>query len=373
MRRSLFVGCSALAILFILAGCSKLVSTKPDDEREPSNLPYKIEVVAQGLEVPWAIEQAPDGRLFVTERSGRIRVIENGKLVGPSVFAFSEPFTSEAEGGLLGIALDPLFNENHYIYVYHSYKDQGTLKNRVVRLVESNNKARLDKVLIAGLPGGSIHNGGRLKVGPDGYLYFTIGDAANPPNAQDPKVLAGKIMRIKMDGTIPQDNPIAGSPVFSYGHRNPQGIAWQPGSGLLFASEHGQSAHDEINVIEKGANYGWPVIQGSDTKQGMKTPLIHSGTETWAPSGMTFVSNGPWKGNLLAANLRGVQILRLTTGTKDNALVFLSKQSLFKEEYGRIRDVYEGPDGSVYFLTNNRDGRGSVKQGDDRIIRLKPN
>ncbi|WP_314589530.1 PQQ-dependent sugar dehydrogenase [Paenibacillus terrigena] len=199
-----------------------------------------------------------------------------------------------------------------------------------------------------------------------------MGEQYQPELAQDPNVRSGKILRINLDGSIPADNPVAGSPMYSMGHRNPQGLTWHPETGRLYASEHGQSAHDEFNLIEAGANYGWPVIEGDETSAehpAFKTPIIHSGEETWAPSGITFVSQGPWKGQLLVASLRGQQVLSMTLDASGEKVT--NVQSLFRS-YGRIRNVYEAPGGVLYFMTNNRDGRGNPQEGDDKLIRLVP-
>ncbi|WP_409346698.1 PQQ-dependent sugar dehydrogenase [Paenibacillus sp. MBLB4367] len=353
------------------AGGETAASAAPETAGQ-AVLPYRQEVVADNLNVPWAFEISSDGRMFFTERSGAVRMIRDGKLVKDPVISMPAPFVSKGEGGLLGLALDPQFADNHYMYVYHTYEDKGQTKNRLLRLIEQSGKAKLDKVLIDGLPGSTNHNGGRIKFGPDGHLYVTSGDRYEPPLAQDTKSLGGKILRIRPDGSVPADNPFPGSPVYSYGHRNPQGLVWQPETGKLFASEHGQSAHDEINVIEAGANYGWPTIEGDQTAPRMKPPLAHSGTTTWAPSGMTFVTKGPWKGSMLAANLRGEQLIRFELSGDGGQPAVSGKQYWLQRQLGRIRDVYEGPDGSLYVLTNNRDGRGTPKAGDDKIIRLVP-
>lgn len=334
-------------------------------------IPYAAEVVADHLDVPWAIDIAGDGRIFFTERPGRVRVIQEGSLLTEPVISFPAPFIAEGEGGLLGLALDPKFTENHYLYVYHTYVEGDTVYNRVLRLREANNRAQIDKVLLDRIPGSGIHNGGRLKIGPDQLLYITAGDARIPQLAQDRASLAGKILRIRLDGSIPADNPFPGSPVYSFGHRNPQGIAWHPTNGMLYSSEHGQSAHDEINRIQKGANYGWPVIQGDQRQEGMTPPVLHSGETTWAPSGMSFVTKGPWAGQLLVANLRGVQLQKITIDPQKPDAV-QEATTLMQGEYGRLRDVFEAVDGSLYLLTNNRDGRGTPEEKDDRIIRLVP-
>jgi len=358
-------------LYFLTAGCGWFSGATSKPTASPAPKPtQQVQVVAQDLDVPWAIDFAPDGRMFVTERPGNIRIIQQGRLLQEPLITFPAPFVSEGEGGLLGLVLDPDFANNHYLYVYHSYRSGEGVLNRVLRLKEQNNKATMDKVLIDRIPGNLFHNGGRLKIGPDGLLYITTGDAQRPELAQDPSSLAGKILRIRLDGSIPRDNPFPNSPVYSLGHRNPQGLAWHPETRQLYSSEHGPSAHDEINLIEAGKNYGWPVIQGDQEALGMQRPIIHSGNTTWAPAGMTFVTRGPWRNQLLVANLRGQQILKLelTTGQPIQAR---SIQSLFQDVYGRIRDVVEGPDGTVYLLTSNRDGRGAPRALDDKIIRVE--
>lgn len=334
-------------------------------------IPYNIEVVAENLLVPWAIDISNEGKLYFTERSGAIKVIENGKLRPDPLIIFRGAFTSVGEGGLMGIALDPNFSQNRYMYVMHTYAEGNRLYNRVLRLVENNNRAFINKVLLEKIPGGRIHDGGRIKIGPDEKLYITTGDAGDAELAQDPKSLAGKILRIELDGTIPSDNPIANSPVYSLGHRNSQGLAWDS-KNVLYASEHGQTAHDEINIIVPGANYGWPLFQGDEdsTEVKIQKPLLHSGDDTWAPSGITFVNQGPWKGKLLVATLRGERLLGITLN--GNGTVVKNVEPWFNKEYGRLRDVIQGKDGSIYIATNNRDGRGTPKVGDDKIIRLIP-
>lgn len=331
--------------------------------------PYEIDVVAENLYVPWAVDISDEGKIYFTERSGAIRIIENGKLNLQPLITFGPPFVSQGEGGLMGIALDPNYSQNHYIYVMHSYAQGGKIYNRVVRLVENNNKASVERVLLDKIPGGVIHNGGRIKIGPDKKLYITTGDAGNSKLAQDLTSTAGKILRIELDGRIPKDNPITNSPIYSLGHRNPQGLAWSS-KNILYASEHGQTGHDEINIIQPGANYGWPLVQGNeDSKEVMiQKPLVHSGEDTWAPSGIAFVNQGPWQGKLLVANLRGQQLL--TISLNENGTEVNDIESWLKNEYGRLRDVVQGKDGSIYMTTSNRDGRGNPDVYDDKIIRL---
>lgn len=331
--------------------------------------PYEIEVVAENLYVPWAISISDEGKLYFTERSGAIRVIENGKLHPQPMIIFPAPFVSQGEGGLMGIVLDSNYSQNHYMYVMHSYGQGNEIYNRVVRLIERNNRAFIDQVLLDKIPGGRIHNGGRLKIGPDGKLYITTGDGGNSALSQDPSSTAGKILRIELDGRVPEDNPIPNSPIYSLGHRNPQGLAWNL-NNVLYESEHGQSAHDEINIIQRGANYGWPLVQGNEdfSEVIIQKPLIHSGEDTWAPSGITFVSEGPWQGKLLVANLRGQQLLVISLNEEGTTVK--SVESWLKNEYGRLRECIQGKDGSIYFTTSNRDGRGNPDIADDRIIRL---
>ncbi|MEK7873471.1 MAG: PQQ-dependent sugar dehydrogenase, partial [Chloroflexota bacterium] len=274
---------------------------------------------------------------------------------------------------------DPQFARNGYVYVAYTYRGgDGRLLDRLARLREdpASGKGVLDRVLWDGVPGGSIHDGGRVKFGPDGKLYWTLGEAGNAALAQDISSLNGKILRLNPDGTVPADNPIPGSPVYSYGHRNPQGLAWQPGTGRLYATEHGPSGglqgccRDEVNLIEPGKNYGWPVIAGSQTREGMVSPVIQSGdTVTWAPGGAAFVTRGPWAGSLLFTGLRGQALYRLTLDPRDPRNT-LGLEALFEGRYGRLRDVAEGPDGALYVLTSNRDGRGSPSADDDRVLRL---
>lgn len=332
---------------------------------------FEIEVIAERLYVPWAIDISDEGKLYFTERSGAIRIIEEGKLRLLPLITFGTPFVSQGEGGLMGIVLDPNFSQNHYMYVMHSYSEGNRINNRVIRLVENNNRASIDLVLLDKIPGGRIHNGGRLKIGPDKKLYITTGDAGNSALAQDLTSAAGKILRIELDGRVPKDNPFINSPVYSFGHRNPQGLAWNS-KNVLYASEHGQTAHDEINIIKPGANYGWPLVQGDETSTEVmvQKPLIHSGEDTWAPSGIAFTNQGQWQGKLLVAALRGQQLLAFTFS--GNGTIVRNVESWLKNEYGRLREVIQGKDGSIYLTTSNRDGRGNPDIADDKIIRLIP-
>ena len=355
----------------LIAACGlpqeQLAGTPPD---------LKIEILTGGLDTGWAIDFAPDGRMFITERPGRIRIVEGGRLSTEPWMTLEVAAVGEA--GLMGLALDPQFGQNRFVYVAYTYRaGNGRLQNRLVRLREDpkTRKGNLDKVLIDNVAGGNNHDGGRVKFGPDGKLYWTMGDAQTTKFAQDLRSLNGKILRLNADGSVPADNPFPNSYVYSYGHRNPQGLAWQPKTQRLYSTEHGPSGfqgccRDELNYIEPGKNYGWPEIRADETREGMVTPVINAGTsETWAPAGATFVTRGSWAGSLLFTGLRGQTLYRVVLDSNDARKVEKFERLLYRQ-FGRLRDIVEGPDGNLYLLTSNRDGRGSPKDDDDRVIRL---
>ena len=325
---------------------------------------FKATVVASHLKVPWALDFAPDGRLFFTERPGRIKVFEAGDSE-PRLLA-TLPVAHYGEAGLLGLVLDNGFSRNGFLYVYYTYDSGDRLWNRVVRLTEKGGQIVGEKTLLDRIPGASIHDGGRIKIGPDGRLYITTGDAADAWLAQDLKSLAGKILRINLDGSIPRDNPFPGSPIYSYGHRNPQGVAWHPVTKALFITEHGPSGHGEVNLVRAGKNYGWPHIAGSNRDSRFVDPIRESGQGTWAPSGADF-----FRGDLFFATLQGRHLHRIALAPP-NYMRVQSEERLFQGVYGRLRDVIQGPDGFLYLATNNRDGRGSPAPDDDKILRLIP-
>jgi len=333
-------------------------------EPTPSGVEGKgtpAEVVAERLEIPWEVAFLPDGALLVTERPGRLLYIgEDRQVIEVSGVAH------RGEGGLLGLALHPRFSENNWIYLYLTTAQEGGLTNRVERYTFSNGSLSDRRVIIESIPGAANHDGGRIAFGPDGMLYIATGDAGSAERAQDTNSLAGKILRLTEDGSIPADNPL-GNAVYSYGHRNVQGLAWDS-RGQLWATEHGrsgvQSGYDEVNKIVKGANYGWPQIQGDEMREGMAAPELHSGArETWAPSGMVYVN-----GHLVFAGLRGeaLYVTDVRSGNAENLRMYLH------EEYGRLRTVTLGPDSMLYVLTSNRDGRGRPATDDDRILKVDP-
>ncbi len=336
--------------------------------REGINLPadkedgeVNIEIVAENLEIPWEVVFLPNEELLVTERPGRLLII------GQDRTAIEVAGVRHVgEGGLLGLTLHPDYEQNKLIYLYLTSEENGQIVNRVERYRLENNSLTSRKVILEGILGAPNHDGGRIEFGPDGYLYITTGDAQRTTLSQDTNSLNGKILRITDEGEIPADNPY-GTAVYSYGHRNVQGITWDD-SDQLWATEHGRSGIrsglDELNLIEKGKNYGWPEIQGDETKEGMVTPVIHSGSnETWAPAGAEFLNE-----SIFFVGLRGATLYQAKVDNRK--VVSLIKH--FEDEYGRLRAVKLGPDGNLYITTSNRDGRGTPKPGDDKIIRINP-
>jgi len=342
--------------------------------QEYPELEVKVEVVTDNLTIPWSIDWLPDETILFTERNGDLRIIQHGVLLQEPLLSLS---VGGVEGGMLGITVDPNYSENNYIYLYYTYNELLTTKNKLVRYQFSDGTLVEDKILIDGIPGGPFHDGGRIQFGPDEKLYVTTGEAGNPDLSQDLNSLGGKILRINSDGSIPDDNPWKDSPIYSIGHRNPQGIDWDE-SGNLFATEHGPSgwrgvAHDEVNQIIAGANYGWPDIIGDEEKENLQNPILHSGKDTWAPSGSEFYNSDKipqWKGKYFFAALRGSHLHMIEFNLESNTIT--SHEKLFQDEFGRLRDVQTGPDGFLYILTSNQDGRGTPKTNDDKILKIVP-
>ena len=360
---------------------------------------FAIDTVASGLEVPWGIAVAPDGRVFVTERAGRVRVVQHDSLRAEPWASF-EVFAHDAdwqpESGLMGIALAPDFASSGHVYVYGTFRKSGLeqehrigsriarrfaewfaparasrFENRVYRLTDRDGRGVDPELVIGGLPANYYHCGGVVAFGPDGMLYLTAGDAMHPPSAGQPDELAGKVLRYRPDGTIPADNPRPGSPVFAAGLRNSQGLAWHA-QGTLFALDHGPTGmqaeagrvgHDELNVITPGANYGWPRVTGRDSAFVMP---LRVWAQAIAPAGLALRGD-----ELFVTGLRGRQLRRVVVAAAGAGWHVVHEDTLL-EDYGRLRAIAAAPDGSWYVGTSNRDGRGDPQQQDDLLLRLVP-
>ncbi len=349
-------------------------------ETEGAQSRFRVETVATGLEVPWGFAFLPNKDLLFTERPGRVRIIENGKLRAEPVFVVPDVEPS-SESGLMDISIHPNFSANNFVYLAYAYGKDGK-RDKVVRYKFVANKLTDPKVVIEDMPSASNHAGMRARFGPDGKLYITVGDSTDWNLAQNNNSLAGKTLRLNDDGTVPNDNPFFGkagyrAEIFSTGHRNAQGLAWQPGSGLMFQTEHGPSGFegrgggaDEVNIVDRGKNYGWPTIYGKRTQAGLESPLLEY-SPACAPASGAFYNGDAFagfKGNFFFGCLRGQRIIRVVLNGRN----VVSQENLLSETYGRIREVAEGPDGYIYFSTSNRDGRGRPASDDDRIMRLVP-
>jgi len=333
-----------------------------------------VETVAEDLEVPWALGFAPDGRILITERPGRIRVVQQGVLQ-EKPFSLLEQVVSTSESGLMGIALHPDFANNPYVFVCYTYQNStGKLRNRVARLSDANGQGTDHQVIVDDIPGSRNHDGCGIGFGPDGKLYVTLGDAQDPDQAQDLDSLAGKVLRLEADGSVPADNPFPGSYVYTYGHRNPQGMDWHPETGDLFITEHGPDRNDEVNLLAPGRNYGWPAVTGR-ARSDEYVPSIMSFTPTIAIAGVAFYTGDKlhpaWEGDLIFAALKASQLHRVALAPPEFRTV-KSSQVWFNQDFGRLRAVAVSPDGYLYFTTSNRDGRGSPQAGDDKLMRLVP-
>ncbi|MRN60569.1 MAG: hypothetical protein FIO03_00745, partial [Nitrosopumilales archaeon] len=348
-----------------------------------------ISSIVQNIESPSAIDVSKDGRIFFAEKTGQIMAmtINNGKLADHSILNIGA--VQLGEDGLLGFALSPNFTENHLMYAYYTYANGNKIFNRVIMLKEIADKVVDSKVIIDAIPAAEFNNGGRIKFGPDNKLYVSTGDAMMPNLAQDLNSLAGKILRINPNGTIPRNNPLSGSPVYAYGFQNVQGLAWRPGTNRLYALDESRSGNDEINIIKPGGNYGWPIKEcalGSTISSASSTTSSGSSNNTnttntqhgsgkledpvicfspaLEPSGAIFAASNRlgYQNDLIIASLRGyLREINLDSNT----------QSTILEGYGRLRDIIEAPDGSLLVATSNKDGFGIPGPNDDKILRIR--
>lgn len=333
-----------------------------------------VESWVENLNIPWELVFLSEERALVSERDGKIRLIESGVLQAEPYLELK--LNAAGEGGLMGMAVHPDYPQVNYLYFMYTYRaSDGEVLNRVSRFEAEAKNAKNEEILIDEIPGGRNHNGGRIAFGPDEMLYITTGDSWNREIAQELGSLGGKILRLTDEGNIPDDNPFENSPVYSLGHRNPQGLAWHPETEKLFISDHGPSgedglrAKDRIKMVEAGSNFGWPEKIGSFEDGEFANPLI-MWKDAVPPSGMTF-----YNGDLYVATLRSQALVKITLNNNKNYEVE-SIERWFKEKngpstFGRLRTAVKGPDGYLYFLTSNRDGRGNPIAEDDRIIRLK--
>jgi len=353
---------------------------KPDQntgmKKDTLERSYEVKLVADNLYVPWSIVFTDPDRILITERNGKLRIIQDGILSEKPLKVFEE-VSSNGEEGLMGLALDPDYKDNKFIYLSYAYGGSDKMSVKVVRYKDEGDRLSDEKTIMDGLPAERYHAGCRLRFGPDGKLYITTGDAGERKLAQDINTLYGKILRINPDGTIPADNPFPDSPVWSYGHRNPQGIDWYPGTDILYSTEHGPSGFDgpgggdEVNIIVKGGNYGWPVVSHKESKEGMISPVLEFTPAIAPASGMFYRSDSipQFKNNYFFGCLRGSGIMRIEIDKNDPSRI-ISNEVLAEVNFGRIRDITQGPDGAIYFSTSNRDGRGSIREGDDKIYKI---
>lgn len=363
------VGLGTALALLTLAGCGEdpdagpgpttVTASTSSPEARPAVAPQVVEEVATGLAVPWGLAFLPDGRAVVTERDSRRVVVVDPDGGDPVVAGTIEEAVPQGEAGLLGVAVSPDFDQDRLVFLYVSTDSD----NRILgaELGEDDTLGSTE-VVLDGIPLGAIHDGGRLAFGPDGFLYASTGETGDGELSQDLESLGGKILRITPDGDPAPGNPDPDCPVWSYGHRNVQGLAFDE-DGALWASEFGQSSYDELNLIEPGANYGWPEAEGRSADDAFVNPRVVWSTGEASPSGLAYAD-----GHLWMAALGGVRLWRVEVSDGDAS----NPTDFFVGEYGRLRTVVTAPDGRLWVTTSNRDGRGAPADSDDRILVVDP-
>lgn len=337
----------------------------------------RVEEVARNLEVPWALAFAPDGRLFFTERPGRIQALRPGE--SPRVYADLKQVTQRGEGGLMGLALHPRFPREPYLYVMYTAAAGRRAVNRISRFTDTGDGLKDEKILLDGIPAAQYHDGGALAFSPDGMLYAGTGDARNPPSSQDLHSLNGKILRLTPKGQVPADNPFPGSPVWAYGFRNVSALAWNPANSELWAANHGPSGEfpglegkDSVYVVRKGGNHGWPLVVGTTSRSEIVSPLLYYPETAVPPGGALFYTGRlfpQFRGSYFLATLKSAHLERVTR--EEGRITRL--EQWWPGKYGRLRALAQAPDGSLYFSTSNRDGRAERPYpGSDFIYRIVP-
>jgi glucose/arabinose dehydrogenase len=337
----------ALLAIALLAGCGG---------QQPAAARTTVKTIASGLRVPWGVAFLPDGSALVSERpTGRIVRIPRGG-GRPRTVMRVPGVVADGEGGLLGLAVSPHYSSDRLVYAYLTTAGD----NRIVRFRLGGSV----HPILTGLQKASIHDGGRIAFGPDGKLYAGVGDAGNSSNAQNRSSRNGKILRIDPDGSIPSDNPFPGSPVWTFGHRNVQGLAWDS-AGRLWATEFGQDTWDEINLIRKGRDYGWPIVEGKGSTHGGRftNPLVTWHTDEASPSGAAILRGSLYVGALAGQRLWKIPLHGASVG---------KPVALLHGRYGRLRTVVAAPGGGLWVTTSNRDGRGSPRSGDDKVLLVRP-
>jgi glucose/arabinose dehydrogenase len=365
-----------------LSGCSgvgELFNDSVEDEKFALT-GFQVDTLVSGLDTPWEIAWGPDDMIWVTERGGTVRRVDPDSGLAASVENVG--VTEIGESGLLGMAFHPDFDAQPFVYLAHSFRVGNDIRNRLVRMRFNGVSLEGAEVLLDNIPGDGIHNGSRLAIGRDRFLYMTTGDANLPHLSQDLDSVAGKVLRFTLDGQPAPGNPF-GTTIYSYGHRNAQGLVFHPETDDLYLTEHGPADNDEVNRVEIGRNYGWPNVHGfcdNDVRleedfcnQNRVAEPVATWTPTVAPCGADFYNADlipGWKGSFLFTTLRGESLIRLTLSTDGSRAV--TEESLFEGEFGRLRDVMVGPHGQIYLATSNRDGRGTPAPDDDRILRVEP-
>jgi len=361
MDKKIQIGAIVIAIVFSVLVLSSPTDPIPLPEPTSNTENDFVTVIAENLEKPRSIAVS-ENRIFVTEKEGMIRVIQNNTLLKSPLATLR---TADVfDGGLLGITLHPNFSTNHLMYVFLTYEENDTLWNKILQISESENKLVNAETILDKIPGSSFTNGGFIKFGPDGKLYVgtgTVSDASHLP--QDLNSLSGKILRINDDGTIPEDNPFDNSPVYSLGFRNPQGMTWDD-NGNLFVAEFGPEKNDEINLIHAGKNYGWPEQQCSGNEQFEDAILCYD--PSIEPGGILYYSGDSldFESSFIMASMRSANLYQVDFDEG------LSSQKSILSGIGRVRDVVEGQDGSLYVITSNTDGKGFPDSMDDKLLRI---